>query len=165
MKPALLVIDMQKAFSTGKSKESMEAASDCINAAASFFRKKGLPVFFIHQVYKESGAFPGEPGFEFIDALQTAKSDYRITKEYPNSFNKTNLFELLRKTGTDTVIVSGFCAEYCVLSTYRGALDLDLVPVILKKGIASGVEKNIGFVESVSDIVTVGALLKFLENA
>jgi nicotinamidase-related amidase len=32
----------------------------------------------------------------------------------------------LQPLGVDTLIFTGFCAEYCVLATYRGAEDLDL---------------------------------------
>ena len=62
----------------------------------------------------------------------------------------------------DTVIVTGFCAEYCVLSTYRGAQDLDLTPIILRGSLASGTPENVKFVESISDVVSYGALKKIL---
>lgn len=54
-------------------------------------------------------------------------------------------------------------AEGCVLSTYRGALDLDLVPVILKGSIVSHIPEHEKFVENIGNLVTYGALRKFLE--
>ena len=65
--------------------------------------------------------------------------------------------------GVDTVIITGFCAEYCVLATYRGAEDLDLTPVLLRGALASGSLENIAFVESVSDVISYGALKRVLE--
>ena len=61
------------------------------------------------------------------------------------------------------VIVSGFCAQYCVLSTYRGAEDLDLTPIILRSALASDAPENIRFVESISEIISFVALKKLLE--
>jgi hypothetical protein len=49
-----------------------------------------------------------------------------------------------------------------VLSTYRGAQDLDLTPIVLRGSLASSVPENIKFVESVSDIVSYGSLRKIL---
>lgn len=36
-----------------------------------------------------------------------------IVKTYSNSFTKTGLAEKLRMLGVDTVVVTGFCAEFC----------------------------------------------------
>jgi nicotinamidase-related amidase len=69
----------------------------------------------------------------------------------------------LRNLGVDTVIITGFCAEYCVLSAYRGAQDRDLTPVLLRGSLASSIAENIRFVESISDIISYGALKKVLE--
>jgi len=95
--------------------------------------------------------------------LDILPSDLHIEKTYGNSFNKTPLEERLRDLGVDTVIVTGFCAEYCVLSTYRGAQDLDLTPIVLRGSLASGNLENIKFVESISEIFSFGALEKVLE--
>lgn len=58
--------------------------------------------------------------------------------------------------------MTGYCAEHCVLSTYRGARDLDLFPILLKNGIASGKTANKEFVENISETVTCGVLIKML---
>jgi hypothetical protein len=58
--------------------------------------------------------------------------------------------------------VTGFSAEYRVLSTYRGAQDLDLTPIILRGSLASDNLGNIKFVESISNIVSYGVLKKVL---
>lgn len=68
----------------------------------------------------------------------------------------------MRDRGVDTVIVTGFCAEYCVLSTYRGAQDLDLRPIMLRDALVSDRLENIRFVESISDLISCGALRQVL---
>ena len=164
MKPALLVIDVQKQFfgSSPATAQSLHDAMEYINAAIALFREKNLPVVCIQQLEEEEKLVPGEDGFDLPDELAILASDLHIHKTYGNSFNKTPLEAELRKLGVDTVIITGFCAEYCVLSTYRGAQDLDLTPIVLRGSIASGTAENIRFVESISDVMSYGALEKAL---
>jgi len=50
-----------------------------------------------------------------------------------------------------------------VLSTCRGAVDLDLTPILLRGSLASDSAENIKFVESINDMISYGALKKVLE--
>jgi nicotinamidase-related amidase len=163
MKMALLVIDLQKAYYKGADAASMDSAAEYVNAILPAFRAKGLPVVWIQHVDEDDGAVPGKPGFDLIDGLAPLPGEPRIEKRYNNSFNKTGLASLLAKEGVDTVVISGYCAEACVLSTYRGALDLDLAPVLFRKAIASGSPENLAFVERISGLVSYGFLRKVLE--
>ena len=165
MKPALLVVDVQKAFFGNNpiTTRSLEEALEYINAAIALFRGKQLPVLCVQDIDEEDNRVPGEVGFELPDQLDILDSDVHIHKTYGNAFNKTPLEDELRKLGVDTVIITGFCAEYCVLSTYRGAKDLDLTPILLRGSLASGNPENINFVENVSDIISYNALEKVLE--
>lgn len=60
--------------------------------------------------------------------------------------------------GVDTVILSGYCVELCVLSTYRGAEDVDLNPILLRGSLASGDIENIRFVAKIHQINPQGAI-------
>jgi nicotinamidase-related amidase len=172
MKPALLVIDIQKEFfhlsGSGPSSrdqdcaDSLNSAIDYINAAIDLFRKKNLPIVVIQHKDEEEGLVPGKPGFDIPDSLKIVPQDIRIVKTYGNAFTKTGLAEKLRKLGTDTVIVTGFCAEFCVLSTYRGAQDLDFKPIILKGSLASHNPDRIRFVEDINETISYGALKTLL---
>jgi nicotinamidase-related amidase len=164
MKPALLVIDIQKEFFkfSSTTAQSLNEAIEYINAAIALFRKKDLPVICIQHMSEEEKLVPGEEGFELPEELAVLPSDLHIHKKYGNSFNKTSLESQLRDSGIDTVIITGFCAEYCVLSTYRGAEDLDLTPVILRGSLASSNLENIKFVEDISNIMSYGVLKKVM---
>ena len=166
MKPALLVIDVQKQFfKFGQTTaQSLNDAIEYINAAIELFREKELPIICIQHVDQENGLVPGKEGFELPEILNILSSDLHIHKTYGNSFNKTSLEEELQELDVDTVILTGFCAEYCVLSTYRGAQDLDVTPIILRGSLASGVLENIKFVESISDLISYGSLKKVLTH-
>jgi nicotinamidase-related amidase len=164
MKLALMVIDMQKEFYVGQIKEQMDRASEYINAAILMFEKKNLPIIWVQDVNEADGVVPGTDGFEFIDSLQPKPDAIRIHKTYGNSFNKTDVDKILKEHGVDAVVVTGFCAEFCVLSTYRGAKDLDYFPVILKNAIASTEDSRKQFVEDISETITYGVLEKMLSD-
>ncbi len=164
MKPALVVIDVQKAFFdiSPTTAQSLNEAIDTINAAIAMFREKGLPVISIQHMDEGDNLVPGQAGFDLPDSLNILPSDVHIHKTYGNSFNKTPLAGKLWELGVDTVILTGFCAEYCVLSTCRGAQDCDLTSIILRESLASVVPENIKFVESINDVISYGALKKVL---
>ena len=164
MRPALLVIDVQKEFFkfSPTTAQSLNDAIEYINAAIALFREKDRPVISIQHMDEKEKLSPGEEGFDLPEGLDILPADLHIHKTYENAFNRTALAEELSGLEVDTVIITGFCAEYCVLSTYRGAQDLDLTPIILRRSLASDKLKNIEFVESISDIVSYGALKKIL---
>ncbi len=167
MKPALLVIDVQKAFFdiSPETTASLNMALDYINAAIALFRQHELPVLCIQHIDEGDGLLPDTEGFALPAALQILPTDTHIHKTYGNAFNKTPLMEELQKSGVDTVIITGFCAEFCVLSTCRGAQDVDLKPIILRGSLASVAPENIPFVERINDVISYGALRAMLGGA
>ena len=164
MKPALLVIDMQNEFfDIGQAcSDSLKSAIEYINETMGIFRKKNLPIVIIQHKSKEQELVPGKSGFNVHKSVKIQPEDIRIVKTYSNSFTKTELAEKLRELGVDVVIVTGFCAEYCVLSTYRGAQDLDFTPIILKGALASENTEHIKFVEEITETISYGALKTLL---
>ena len=160
MKPVLLVIDIQNEFFNLNQacSDSLKSAIEYINAAIDLFREKNLPVVVIQHKSEEKGLVPGKSGFDVPESVKLTPKDIRVVKTYGNSFTKTGLAEKLRELHVDTVIVTGFCAEYCVLSTYRGAQDFDFTPIILKGSLASDNAEHIRFVEEISEIISYGAL-------
>jgi len=160
MKPALLVIDVQNEFfnfSEGCS-DSLKSAIKYINAAIDLFRKKNFPIVIVQHKDEEQGLVPGNDGFDVHQNVKIEPQDIHIVKTYGNSFTKTGLAEKLKTLGVDTLILSGFCAEFCVLSTYRGAEDFDFKPIILKGSLASDNAEHIRFVEEISETISFGAL-------
>jgi nicotinamidase-related amidase len=160
MKPALLVIDVQKRYFkiSPQTAQSLDEAVEYINAAIEIFREKDLPVVCIQHMDKEDKLMPGDEDFEIPDQLDILQADFHVHKTYGNSFNKTPLEGKLHESGVDTVIVTGFCAEYCVLSTARGAEDCDFNAIILRGALASTNPENIRFVESINEVISYGAL-------
>jgi nicotinamidase-related amidase len=164
MKPALLIIDVQKEFFniSQTCSDSLKSAVQYINATIALFRKKNLPIFVIQHRSDEEGLVPGKPSFDVPESLKLEPQDTRIVKTYGNSFVKTGLAEKLRELGVDTVFLTGFCAEFCVLSTYRGAESLDFTPIIVRGSIASDNAEHIRFVEEINETISFGALKTLL---
>ena len=164
MKAALLVIDIQNEFFNISQvcTDSLKSAIQYVNAAIALFRRKNLPVIAVQHKSVEDDLVPGKPGFDVPDTLKLEPSDLRIVKTHGNSFNKTGLTEKLRELAVETVIITGFCAEQCVLSTYKGAEDLDFKPIILKGSIASDNLEHLKSVEEITDTITLDALKALL---
>lgn len=160
MKPVLLVIDVQNdSFNlNATAQQTLNGAINLINLAIKLFKEKNYPVVAIQHVNEEQGMAPGNKGYDLPEQLAITPDDLHIQKRYGNAFNKTNLLAKLQHHNVDTVIITGFCAEICVLSTYRGAEDVDLNPILLRGAIASGNLDNLNFVESIHNIVTYDCL-------
>jgi nicotinamidase-related amidase len=143
--------------------ESLTNAIEYINAAIAIFREKELPIICIENLEEEAGRLPGSAGFETTSIIELLPADPRIHKTYGNAFNKTDLHQMLQDLGVDTLILTGFAASQCVLSTYRGATDLDYSPLIFRGSLADTSQDKIRFVEEIHDMISYGALVKFIE--
>jgi nicotinamidase-related amidase len=165
MQPALLVVDVQQEFFKNGpvTAQSLKDAIEYINLAIDLFRQKQLPIICVQHMDEENGLMPGTAGFELPAELNILSTDVHIHKTYGNAFNKTGLIDMLRERGVDTVIITGYCAEHCVLSTCRGAEDVDLTPILLRGSLASSIPDNIKFVESINNVISYSALKKVLE--
>ncbi len=167
MRPALLVVDIQKAFFSES--EAMTASLmrsiEYANAVMPLFRAKGLPVVCVIHQEEEDGLMPGTPGFEPHEKLKFEPGDLRIIKTTGSAFaGGTDLGDKLRGLGVDAVVILGFCAEYCVLSTCRGARDEGFKSLLLRDALASGHPERIPFVEAINDGLTFGALQYLLQG-
>ncbi len=159
MKPSLLIVDMQEYCSTvAGARESFMSAVGVINGAIALFRAKGHPVVDVRHTGKSLGLVPGAKGHGTHAGIKLEPSDLRIDKERGSAFAGTGLAEKLREMGVDTVIVTGYCSEHCVLSTCRGAQDLGFKAILLRDATASFRPERIRFVEEISETVSLGAL-------
>ena len=159
MTPALLVVDMQNEFFADGSPAagSLASAAEHINAAIQLFRRAGAPVIVVSDI-EEPHRVPGSEPFGLHPSIGAEAGDLRIDKRFGNAFWKTDLDEQLRLRSVDMLVVSGFCAEYCVLSTYRGAGERGYAAALLRSGIASPHGDHVRMVEAICEVVSVGAL-------
>lgn len=161
MKKALLVIDIQQAFFayTPDTAASLKAAIANINPAIAYFREQGWPVICIQHEDEAEDLLQNTAGYALPADLAIRADDLHINKRYGNAFNHTELRAHLQALGIEELILCGFCAEYCVLSTYRGALDCDLQPKLLHEGLASVTAAHIDFVRTISATTSLAELM------
>ena len=152
MQPALLVIDLQRYYlETGHADKlaRVETLVAKTNDLIDFFHGKGLPVVGVQIVHKADGStwnqamrphwtgqsMPGtltegtweaEPHPE----LHGRPTDSVLTKTRGSAFIRTELEDLLRGLGVDTVVLTGFSTNRCVGLTAIDAWERDFRVVL-----------------------------------
>ncbi|MBK7173674.1 MAG: cysteine hydrolase [Bacteroidales bacterium] len=137
MKPALLVIDVQKAFLPMMSQQDQDKAIEMMNWSMWLFRKHGLPVIRVYHKGEDYGVVPGTPGFEFSDSLKIEQTDPMVIKTYSSSFTKTELDKLLKEKGINTLFLCGLSSVGCVLATYIDAENYDYKAFLIEDALLS----------------------------
>lgn len=110
--PALLVIDVQKAFYNDKywvGNRNNPNAEKIIATLLEFWRKKKFPVFHIHHdsIEEKSILKISLPGGEVMPEAIPNKGEKIIYKNVNSAFIGTNLDLQLRRKGIDTVVIVG----------------------------------------------------------
>jgi len=164
MRPALLVIDIQNAFLPYMSEEDKKTAIEVINAAVNAFHKHKLPVIRIY--HQDPKWTPGEDSeaFQFTKSVETADSDPKVIKHYPNSFTGTDLDNVLKDLKVNTLFLCGLSATGCVLATYYGAGEHDYQSFMLKGGLISSDSKRTEFVETTFDGISYETMSFMLDR-
>lgn len=136
---ALIIIDAQNTYCEGIMKlEGMEKALQECRALLDRFRKAGRPVFHIrHDAGPGSPYDVTSPIGQIVDLLAPAQGEAVITKNYPNAFAGTELEGLVKKAGTNNLILVGFMSHMCVNSTARGAFSLGFNPTVVASATAT----------------------------
>jgi nicotinamidase-related amidase len=79
----------------------------------------------------------GEPGHDIIDALYPAAGEPVIDKPGKGAFHQTDLAQVLKNHGIDTLMVCGVTTEVCVHTTIREGNDRGYRCVALADACAS----------------------------
>jgi nicotinamidase-related amidase len=128
MKKALLVIDVQNEYFTGKLPVSHPTGSlDNIFKAMDAAAQQRLPVVVI-QHSTDSPVAPlfrkGSPEWELLPEIAHRPYNLLVEKHLPGSFTNTNLDAWLRTAGVDTVVIAGYMTQMCCDTTARQAFHL-----------------------------------------
>ena len=146
MKPAIVIVDMLK--------DSVEAepgfpitplARDIcpnINSLTEFARGRSIPVIFsmdsflkgdfIFRGKMKERSIRGTQDAEVTDLLIQAPTDIYSPKRRFSAFYKTDMDQILRLYGVDTVAICGISTHWCVLITALDALANDFQACILE---------------------------------
>lgn len=128
MKKALLVIDVQNEYFTGKLPVTHPAGSlERICAAMDAASAKGMPVI----VVQHTVTAPDRPVFQrgshewaLHPEVEKRPYDLLVEKTLPGSFTGTSLEAWLREREIDTVAICGYMTQMCCDTTARQAFHL-----------------------------------------
>lgn len=160
---ALLVIDFQNDFLSddghyarhGRDVARMRAIVPSLRQLVDAARNSGARVVFVQQSTLTDGAsdsdawlyfktrdgkspdytLAGSWGEELFE-LEPRHGEPRLRKFRPSAFHGTNLAEMLREMGVDTVVTCGVLTQGCVLATTLDASFHDFYTVIAKDAVA-----------------------------
>ena len=116
---ALLVIDVQNQVVDGAFNK--EEVITNINTAVAKARAAGVPVVWVQ--HSDDWMPIGSDDWKIVPELNPLESEAHVGKLYRNSFEATNLEEVLAGLGVGHVYVCGAQTNNCVRHTGHGALD------------------------------------------
>lgn len=115
---ALLVIDMQKGVLEGA--PYLDTVIANINGLVDKARAESVPVIWVQHNAKD---MPKESeGWHYIPELQRTEDEPLVHKTYGDSFEDTELEELLAERKVGRLIVTGAQTDACIRSTLHGGL-------------------------------------------
>jgi len=123
-KSALLVIDVQKGlFQKNTPIYKADELLDNITALVKKAQAAEVPVFYIQHSDQRDLAF-GSEGWQLHPRLHPLEEDGLIFKQKSNSFKDTNLDEVLKSKGIDSLVITGLVTHGCVKNGCIGAKQL-----------------------------------------
>ena len=150
-KPALIVVDMIKGFTSAE----CPLGSDCPEVVAAnarlieSFHARDLPVAFTTVVFREESdarvfrdrvpalnvLTPDSDWVQLDERLTRRHGDLWIEKCWASGFFKTDLDAQLRERGVDSVVVTGLTTSGCVRATAVDGLQCDYRVVVPREAV------------------------------
>lgn len=128
MKRALLVIDVQNEYFTGKLPVTYPSKSlDNILQVMDIAEQRGIPIIVVRHAHpqEDSPIFrKGSKEWELHPEVAKRHYDLLVDKNLPGSFTNTELESWLRNRDIDTLVISGYMTQMCCDTTARQALHL-----------------------------------------
>jgi len=146
MKRALLVIDVQNEYFTGKLPVSYPPGSlENILQIMDIANEQAIPVIIIQHTATQENATTfrkGSPEWELHPEIARRNYEVLIEKHLPGSFTGTNLESWLREREIDTLVITGYMTQMCCDTTARQAVHLGLSVEFLADATATLSVKN-----------------------
>ncbi len=158
---ALVVVDVQNKFldKTSDLTKAIYDHMDIMNETIEVFRKYSRPVIFVYYDGEtHSITYDGPDKEGLIKGISKKDTDLEVHKQFMNSFRETNLEKVIKDHNCNSIAIIGIVSQYCVLSTYFGAFDKDLIPYMIHGGSAATDENTAKAVEQVCKTLTTKEL-------
>lgn len=114
---ALLVIDTQNTYASGPlAIDQVETRQKAISSVVEKYRSAKAPIIWVqHTAGSGAPVFnPDNETFDFIGELRPnkgAENEHSIVKQAPSSFTGTSLQDMLKKTGSKQLVLTGYMAS------------------------------------------------------
>lgn len=117
-KTALLVIDVQNQVMSGVYER--DAVIRNISSLVAKARDEKVPVVWVQD--SGEGLPRGSEGWQLVPELEPCVGEPLVHKQYADSFEETDLEEVLSDLAVGRLIVSGAQTDECIRSTLHGAV-------------------------------------------
>ena len=125
-KAAVIIMDYQIRILDSLPKERLPELLKRANIVLAKARQKGVPVIYVEVIRGER-----TPETEIHPDIKPKAAETVLTKRRVGPFSTTNLDEILKKQGINTLVLLGVSTSGCVLSTVRWAYDIDYQLIVL----------------------------------
>jgi len=113
-KTAVIIMDYQIRILDSLPRERLPALLKTANNVLDKARQKGIPVIYVEVVRGER-----TPEMEIYPDIKPKPGEIVLTNKRVAPFSTTNLDEILKKRGIDTLVLMGVSTNGCVLSTAK----------------------------------------------
>ena len=125
-KTAVVIMDYQNRQLSNFSDDFREEILAQANTVLAKARREGITVIYVEVQRGER-----TPETEIHPMMTPPPGEPLLTKNRTGPFSTTNLDEVLRKQGIETLVLMGVSTSGCVLSTVRWAADIDYRLIVL----------------------------------
>ncbi len=115
---ALLVIDVQKDVTDGA--QDRDAVVSNISSLVDRARSEGVPVVWV--AHNDDGMPRDSDQWQYVDELVREDDEPLVHKTYNDSFEATELEDVLVDKGVGRLVVSGAQTDACIRATLHGGL-------------------------------------------
>ena len=115
---AVLVIDVQNGVVEGNYERDEVVAN--IGSLVEKARAEQVPVVWIQ--HSDDGLVLESPEWEIVPELSPAEGEPRVRKNYADSFEDTDLEDVLSGLHVGRIVVAGAQTDECIRSTLHGAV-------------------------------------------
>ena len=115
---ALMVIDVQNGVVTGAHERDAVVAN--INSLVDKARGEGVPVVWVQ--HSDDGPLQqGSDAWQYVPELRRQDDEPLVHKTFGDSFEGTDLEDVLARAGIGRLVVTGAQTDACIRSTIHGA--------------------------------------------
>jgi nicotinamidase-related amidase len=114
---ALMVIDVQKSVVADAHQRDAVVAN--ISTLVDKAREEGVPIVWVQ--HSDEQLEKGSDAWEYVPELARNESEPLVHKTFGDSFEDTDLEDVLAKVGVGRLVVTGAQTDECIRSTIHGA--------------------------------------------